>query len=223
MQSRMDEQFAFWSDHPPHEAITITRRHLDKALRDSCSAMSQYAGHYYWRFVYARDFDLAGVEKLIRRDLDGIGWHFLTTADDGDPGVFRGEQVRCFGIAPIMPRTMTVGYHATRVCVIPQILKEGLLPSNAERRATDYPDTEGLIHVCQQLTHKEGEHGSAEWWKETLSKKNNFDDPNWGIIQIDMTQLPTTARVYQDMHSKSGAIVDRIERIPARHITTVRS
>jgi hypothetical protein len=127
-------------------------------------------------------------------------------------------------MAPILPKTLKVGYHATRACLIPRICGEngeGLLPSNAERRATPFPDTDGCIHVCEKLSHEGDQDDSAEWWRTTLSKKNNFDDPNWGIVRIDMTQLPCGARVYQDMHSASGVIVDRIERIPGKLIHEV--
>jgi hypothetical protein len=143
---------------------------------------------------------------------------YLTT---GQSIEYKDQTLLTFGMAPILPRTLEVGYHATRACLIPEICGEygeGLLPSNAERRATHFPDTDGVIHVCEKLSHEGDRNDSAEWWMMTLSKKNNFNDPNWGIVQIDMTRLPATARVYQDMHSASGVIVDRIERIPGKLI-----
>jgi hypothetical protein len=121
-------------------------------------------------------------------------------------------------------KNLAVGYHTTRASLIPNICGEngeGLLPSNAERRATNFPDTDSVIHVCAKLSHEGDENDSAEWWRATLSKKNRFGDPNWGIVQIDMTGLPPGARVYQDMHSASGVIVDRIDRIPGKLIREV--
>jgi hypothetical protein len=56
----------------------------------------------------------------------------------------------------------------------------------------------------------------------TLREKNRFNDPDWGIVEIDMTHLPPGARVYQDIHSVSGMIVDKIERIPGELIREVR-
>ena len=47
-----------------------------------------------------------------------------------------------------------------------------------------------------------------------------FRDPNWGILSIDVARL-LHARVYQDMHSQSGLVIDRIERIPPDLITVI--
>jgi len=103
---------------------------------------------------------------------------------------------------------VAVAYHATRACVIPVILTEGLLPSNAERRATTFPDTEGVVHACAKLTHAEGENDSAEWRQE-LSRKNRFNDPHWGIVRIDLAGL-SGAKVHQDLHSQSGLVINRV-------------
>jgi hypothetical protein len=182
-----------------------------------------FKGRHFLRVGYSPDFDLAGVQQRVREKLDGIAWLFLTT---GQSIEFDGQTLPTFGMAPILPRTVAVGYHATRACLITKICGEhgeGLLPSNAERRATHFPDTDGVIHVCEMLSHEGEKNDSAEWWMTTLSKKNNFNDPEWGIVRIDMTGLPATARFYQDMHSASGVIVDRIDRIPGRLITAVAS
>jgi hypothetical protein len=211
--------FTFWSEHPPHEAFEIADRLLGSALLYRGSGVCK--GHHFLRVGYSPDFDIAGVENRIRAELDGIEWLFLTT---GQSVEYKGQTLSTFGMAPILPRTLEVGYHATRACQIPKICGdhgEGLLPSNAERRATHFPDTDGVIHVCEKLSHEGDENDSAEWWMMTLSRKNNFDDPNWGIVRIDMTGLPATARVYQDTHSASGVIVDRIMRIPGKLIRPV--
>ena len=214
----MEDPYTFWTKHLPHEATDIVRRHLGKALLRTYGDVYTNL-HHFWRFGYTNDFDLSRVEKHIRADLDRIGWLFLTTGESVEKR--NGETLPTFGAAPILPRTLTVGYHATRACVIPRILDEGLLPSNAERQTTDYPDTEGVIHVCAKLKHEGSENDSAEWWRDELAKKNRFNDPDWGILHIDMARLPATARTYQDMHSQTGVIVDRIDRIPAKLITEV--
>jgi hypothetical protein len=211
--------FTFWSEHPPNEAFEIADRLLGSALLYRGSGV--FKGHHFLRVGYSPDFDLVGVERRVREELDGIGWLFLTT---GQSVEYKGQTLPTFGMAPVLRRRLTVGYHATRACLIPKICGEhgaGLLPSNAERRATHFPDTDGVIHVCEKLAHEGNENDSAEWWKMTLSKKNNFDDPNWGIVRIDMTGLPPTARIYQDMHSASGVMVDRIDRIPGALIREV--
>lgn len=215
----MKDSFAFWTTHLPHGATEIARRHLGESLLHSGS--STYKGHRIWRVGFAPDFDLAGVEAKLRKELDGIGWLFVTTGHAID---YKGQTMPTFGMAPLLPKTLAVGYHTTRACLIPKICGEGgegLLPSNAERRATNFPDTDGVIHVCEKLSHEGDENDSAEWWKGTLSKKNRFGDPDWRIVQIDMTRLPLGARVYQDMHSASGVLVDRIEKIPGKLIRPV--
>lgn len=215
----MEHPFTFWSAHPAVEAMEIARRNLGESLLYNRSDI--FKGHHFWRIGFAPGFDLAGVESPIRKELDGIAWLFLTT---GQSVEYNGQMLPTFGMAPVLPRKLEIGYHATRACLIPKICGdhgEGLLPSSAERRATHFPDTDGVIHVCEKLSHEGDQNDSAEWWTMTLSKKNNFNDPIWGIVRIDMTGLPATARVYQDMHSASGVLVDRIERIPSRLIRAV--
>ena len=210
----MEDAYTFWTEHLPHEAIKIAQHHLGKALRAHQSAV--YQNHHFLCIGDAPDFNLAAVAAKIRNDLDGIEWLFVTT----DEGIkeYKGEDLLSFGAAPILPKKLTDGYHAVCACVIPRILEEGLLPSNAERRATNHPDTEGVIHVCAKLKHEGNDDDNAEWWMNTLAKENRFGDTNYGIVRIDMARLPA-ARVYQDMQSFSGVIVDRIDRIPANLIT----
>jgi hypothetical protein len=215
----MEDPFTFWSEHPVAEAIEIARRRLGESILYSRSDI--FKGHHFWRIGFTPGFDLAGVEEQIRQELDRIEWLFLTT---GQSILHKGQALPTFGMAPILPRILEVGYHATRACLISKICGEngeGLLPSNAERRATDFPDTDGVIHACEKLAHEGDQNDSAEWWRTTLSKNNKSNDPNWGIVRIDMTRLPRGARVYQDMHSTSGVIVDRIDRIPGKLITAV--
>ncbi len=180
-----------------------------------------FKGHHYWRVGYLPDFNIQAVEMQVRRELDEIEWLFVTTGRTID---YRGQILSTFGMAPILPKTLTVGYHATRACLIPRICGahgEGLLPSNVARRATHFPDTEGVIHICEKLAHEGTENDSAQWWMLNLSKRNRFNDPDWGIVEIDMAQLPPAARVYQDMHSASGVIVDRIDKILGKLVREV--
>ena len=204
-----DDMMAFWSEHPPLEAFAVVDAVLGKVVK--CRLTGQFKGHHILHIGYPADFDLSVVEPRLRQELDAIGWQFVTTGtrlELRDTG-----EIPSFGVAPILLRAVPVAYHATRACLIPLILKDGLLPSNAERRATTFPDTEGVIHACAKLTHTEGENDSAEWWRQELSNKNRFNDPHWGILRIDLTEL-AGARVHQDMHSQSGLIIDRIDRIP---------
>jgi hypothetical protein len=212
----MDDPYTFWTQYPAGEALRVVSDLLGGHVRYHNRDRIERHRHHFWRIGYAPEFDLAGVKKQLRQKLDELDWQFITTGRV----IYKGEELPTFGIAPILPIKVAVGYHATRACKIGQIEKEGLKPSNEERRATDYPDTEGVIHICAKLEEVGGK-DSAEWWREELSKKNRFGDTNWGILRIEMSSLPAEARVYQDMHSASGIIVDRIETIPGNLISKV--
>ena len=112
-------------------------------------------GHHYWTFDYEPAFDLCEIEREIRRRLDEIEWQFVTISnavlENGN------RKWKWFGIAPILPQSVDVGFHVTRLIAIARILNEGLLPSNQERRATTFPDTERVIHVCRTLMTKADE------------------------------------------------------------------
>jgi hypothetical protein len=210
---------AFWTQYPAAEAYTIVRDVLRDDLKYNQTGI--YNGFHLLRIGYPPAFNLASVEQRLRRELDQIEWLFVTT---GERLEVKAESFLSFGIAPILRSQVETAYHATRSCLIDRICGEqgeGLLPSNAERRATTFPDTEGVIHVCAKLAHEGAENDSAEWWMKELRTRNRFNDPHWGIVKIDMTGLPTGARVYQDMHSSSGLIVDRLTVIPGKFITEV--
>jgi hypothetical protein len=204
-----DDPMTFWSEHNPAEVFAAVDALLGKSVK--CRLPGQFKGHHILHIGYPEDFDLSALEPQLRQDLDAIGWQFVTTGTRLELRV--AGEIPSFGVAPILLRSVPVAYQATRACIIPLILKDGLLPSNADRRATAFPDTEGVIHACAKLTHTEAENDSAEWWRQELSKKNRFNDPHWGIVQIDLTGL-RGARVHQDMHSKSGLIIDRVDRVP---------
>lgn len=212
----MEDPFTFWSKHYPGDALGIVRDLLGGAYKESCTGFMK--GHHVSFVTYVQGFNLGAVERELRERLDGVGWLYVSTGDIEK----KGQIEAAFAIAPILPIKVAVGYHATRTCKIGQIKDEGLKPSNEERRATNFPDTEGVIHVCAKLK-EDGGKDSAEWWREELSKKNRFGDPNWSILRIDMSGLPVEARVYQDMHSASGIIVDMIDQIPGDLISEVPS
>jgi hypothetical protein len=209
------DAFMFWTQHTAPPALEIVDTLLGENVQLRQTGL--YKGHHLIRVAYKKDFDLAAIQPQLRQDLDAIQWQFVTT---GESLELRDGLFPSFGIAPIIRRTVPLAYHATRVSVIPLIQSDGLLPSNGQRSATDFPDTEGVIHVCEKLTCKDSENDSAEWWMEHLSKRNRFNDPHWGIVRIEMAQL-TNARIYQDMHSASGLVVDKVDRIPNELITVV--
>ena len=123
---------------------------------------------------------------------------------------------RRFAMAPITPRPATVTYHTTRATVMDTIEREGLLPSSPAIRQTDYPDTDGKIHVCEALTGD----GSASRWVKIFSGRYSRKPDDYGILRVNLAGLG--ARVYPDIRSRYGLIVDRIDRIPPDRIRLER-
>jgi hypothetical protein len=155
----------FWTHNIPLTALAIVAQVLGRRLRDHLSG--EYSGHPVVDIGYSPDFDLATVERELRQQLDRIEWQVVTTGNRFMKG---GVSLLSFAVAPIIPVSVTVAYHATRRCLFEKIDREGLLPSTKDRSSTNFPDTEGLIHVCAKLSHNEGENDSAEWWRGMRSK-----------------------------------------------------
>lgn len=206
--------YRFWQDHPPMDAFEI----ISKLLGDNVQRRQTgtYLSHHILRVGYSPTFNLASVQAELRARLDQVGWHVVTT---GQVFEINGENVPLFGISPILVcEPPSVVYHATRQSVIDRIPQEGLLPSSPERCGTNYPDTEGRIHVCRKLVHNGSENDSAAWWRDELRRKDRFSDPNWGIVRIDLANVNVPFRIHQDIHSVSGLVIDNVDRIPGYYI-----
>jgi hypothetical protein len=176
-------------------------------------------GHEVARVLYDASFNVSSIERKVRSGLEAIDWQFITTETTYETD--EGRPLKCFDITPIRLRQVKRVYHATTRAKIDLILSEGLLPSNDKRSTTGWPDTEGRIHACEKLTCHEGENECAEWWMQKLSEKVNQSIVDWGILEINLAGF-TSARTHQDMHSASGIIIDRIERVPQARIKRVR-
>jgi hypothetical protein len=211
------DDHVFWTEHLGPPAFDFVATILGDNIRHG--KRGRYKGHRLIWIGYAKDYDLGVVKGQLREGLDAIKWQFVTTG--GSMEFPDGSASPCFGIAPIIEMKVSIAYHATRLRVIDVIPHEGLLPSNSERSATGFPDTEGTICVCEKLTCAEGENKGADWWMNNLSRHVGENVALWGIVQIDVARL-TNARVHQDIHSESGLIVDRFERIPNELITVIR-
>jgi len=211
----------FWTEHPSLQATQAVVGIMGGTLAGMrFHYYKNVHGHHMILIPYSPGFVMTtDAKKKMRDALDEMNWLFITKRE---PDPANPDEFPHFGIAPILEKRVALAYHVTRTCLIEKIMAEGLLPSNQERRSTDFPDTEGVIHVCTKLGHRENENDSAEWWADHLSKSEHTlsSDPNWSILQIDMALVPA-ARVYQDMHSKSGLIVDRISRIPPAALTRI--
>jgi hypothetical protein len=163
-----------------------------------------------------------GLKRDIRLWVENQGWQFSrqmvkhpTVAD---------RRIEYIYLAPMIPVPLVLGYHATRRLTFPSIRQEGLLPSVPARQTTERWDCDGNIYVCERLgtPADEGVPGSesAHWWRAHLAEKNHYGDPDWVILSVEVGNV-AGARVYKDIWSKSGIIVDNVPRIPADFIRLV--
>jgi len=130
--------------------------------------------------------------------------------------VSKQQQYTC--LAPMIPVSVDLAFHATRRVSVQSIQEQGLLPSNSERQTSQgRDDCEGNIYVCQQLGSPAdaGVCGrlSAHWWRAHFAENNRFSDRDWVILQVSLNSL-TGARMYKDMWSESGIVVRNVDRIP---------
>lgn len=161
--------------------------------------------------IVACKCDVRKHKREVRRRLEAIGWQWVTLKDEASdvPKPFG------FGMAPIQPRKLRTAYHSTLKTAIPSIREHGLLPSNETIRQTDYPDTEGRIHVTEML---EGD-GSAVRWIRIFSERYNRPQADYGILKVDLHGAG--GRLYQDIHSEYGLVIDRTTGIEPCRIDEV--
>jgi hypothetical protein len=76
------------------------------------------------------------------------------------------------------------------------------------------------LHAAVVRTAARLRQGSLGKEEGEVSKRNRFNDPHWGIVRIDLAGL-VGAKVYQDMHSQSGLIIDKTDRIPPDLVSQV--
>ena len=156
------------------------------------------------------------IAKCLRDRLKTADW--FCSGMDNRPLLFFVAQVIT---APMIGSV----YHATRSAAIPWILKDGLLPSSAERSATGRADCIDNIYVCRTLGTnvtfgEEPEKGTARWRRWKLSSNNRFNDPAWDILKIRLDGL--SGRMYADIWSASGFIIDGSDGIPPGAIEQIQ-
>jgi hypothetical protein len=154
------------------------------------------------------DFDPTSLKGELSDRLDALGWQIVTTGertdDDGKEPLF------ILAAAPRLSEDAKMIYHVAPVRVISTILHDGLLPSDEARSLTQYPDTLGKIHGSLELINQPGVCDGATLWVKNF--EDRYSEP-FGILAVDLTELPRGARVYRDTHSHWGVVIDRIERI----------
>ena len=160
---------------------------------------SEKCGHRIILVTMPEEWRPTPYEHQLRSALGAMNWQ-LVSCELGESG---------FGMAPLMfidcPEH---GYHATLKQRVPEIFKEGLKPSNAKRGVTRYPDTEGKIHLCRTL---EGGDGSARYWVKIIADELEEPETNFTILKVNLTGV--RGRVYRDVRSDSGFIIDGVESI----------
>lgn len=196
-------------------AFQIVRELLGDNVR--ANKTGDYSAHPVWRVGYLANFDLDAIKPTLCARLDAIECQFVTTGEKS--AETEPEPLLYFAVAPLLFETPSVAYHATPVRLIPVILGEGLLPSDAGRSLTDFPDTLGKIHASLTLTKESDKGDPAAWWRDHLSER--YREP-FGIIAIDLSTGPPDARVYRDTHSHWGVVIDRVDRIPPHQLREVR-
>jgi hypothetical protein len=212
MSDLVADQIAAWKQTPP-PAVEIARRVLgDKFVMPVPMRLGGTGFHPVIRIVPVSGCDVSDYSGQIREELEKIGWQFVTILNDDQPTAAQ----RRFAMAPITNRSVTVTYHTTRASTLETIQREGLLPSNPARRQTDYPDTDGKLHVCEALTGD----GSASRWVRIFCQRYSRKPEEYAILRVDLAGLE--ARVYLDVRSQYGLIVDRFDRIPPERIRLER-
>lgn len=130
-------------------------------------------------------------------------------------------------LAPIIPIPLIKAYHATtrRRWHLIQLL--GLLPGNASAgrfTSANRFDCEGNIYVCEKLgTPADAgvrRTNSAYWWRDHKARNNVENDPDWVILEVDLSNLPGLL-AYTDLYSDSGIIIRGIDCIHPDRITLI--
>jgi len=210
MSDQVANQIEAWRHIPP-ESVEIARRVLgDKFFMAVPMALGGDGFHAVIRIVPVQGCDVSQYAGRLKIELDKIDWQFVAIPTEDQ------KAQRRFAMAPLTLRPATVTYHTTHSAKVETIQREGLLPSSPAIRQTDFPDTDGKIHVCEALAGD----GSASRWVKIFCGQYSAKPEEYCILRVDLTGLH--ARVYQDVRSQYGLIVDKIDRIAAEQISFER-
>jgi hypothetical protein len=217
MSDPVEEQLAAWKkdlqeDPERLEPVKVAKRVMGQKFQMAVAMRLGVGGfHAVLKIVPVPGTDVAQYEAQLREELDRIGWQFVTIPSESQPGAQRR-----FAMAPLTQQPVTITYHTTLTAKHKKILGEGLLPSSEAIRQTDFPDTDGKMHICEALTGD----GSASRWVKIFCERYSRKPEEYAILRVDLTGLE--ARVYRDVRSNYGLVVDGIDRIPPERITLVR-
>ncbi len=210
-----EQQIQEWQKNKPAQPIRIA----EEVLRDDFSmtvpmahgdpAVPKEGHHAVLKVVVRNGCDLTLYEREMRRRLDEIGWEWVTVKLNE-----AGKAVR-FGMAPIRPRQVGIAYHVTLKACVQSIMDKGLLPGGSAIQHTNFPDTEGRIHLAEKL---EGD-GGAVRWISILGKASGHALTDYCVLEVNLQGID--GRMYQDAHSQFGLVIDKIDRIPWESLKVV--
>jgi hypothetical protein len=214
----------FWNAHPYDEAVAVVSKVFGAS---SVNPMCRTHATHNVVGVYVPDTEgMQDREDAARRELDRLGWQFIMIEDIGNrfrsarpdraPLSFSGlNGLNTYGLSPLLPlvdRPKTV-FHATPSKIALRCLVEGIRPSRGQN---GYSDTRGKLHVCRKLESDAAD--NAVWWAKALSERDCLPLSTYSILEVSIVNLPPIARVYADLNSVSGVVIDRFDKIPPSEI-----
>jgi hypothetical protein len=202
------DQRTYWQ----HRLVDAVDQLVRKATGPHCLGFMLNAymdRHQLMLYCVQPECELDAVRDALVPQLAAIDFQFVTIGSKAKWGSDTYGYFPIFGVAPITPVEVAIAYHATETSRLPKIMAEGLKVGNPDLCHTGFPDTLGKIHLCRTL---EGEFESAARWIVEVAKKVGNNPRGYSVLEVDV-RLVSGARTHQDVHSHSGIIVDRVDRI----------
>lgn len=165
--------------------------------------------------LHPGEIAVGALKRLLKSRLKSVHWQYSELND---------RPLLVFA-APMVFHRIDVAFHATRTANLDGILERGLCPSTPERSNSERADCVDNLYVCPTLgsvpanIDVEPEKETAHWWRWHLSRNNRFDDPDWCILHVNMVGVE--AKVYRDIWSASGLIIDDTESIASERLSVV--
>jgi hypothetical protein len=209
----------FWKQNPPHKAIAIVKSGFgDNFQMESPKVLD--TGHHV-RWVVVKDCDTSQFEPAINEQLSDDNWqmviHFMLDKTRYKPAKIVSRhpaltpKYNLYLVAPIgfIEQRPAMAYHATETRIATECKAKGLKPSRGDN---GYANTEGKLYLCERL---EGHYESAEAWVRLLSERKGVSVADYSILEVNLLNcVEGDARVYYDLHSTSGIVVDKFQALP---------
>lgn len=113
-------------------------------------------------------------------------------------------------LAPLEYLSIQTAFHATRVASLAAIMEGGLRPAAPYMLNFDRLDSIGNIYAATKLgnpgDHANDNFGTAHWWVELFAMDNRHNDPEWCIIQLDLSDIVDMI-CFKDIWSCTGVVL----------------